>query len=133
MTSPQRRAGLTQRRWVKARRSDNAASCVEVMIDCGVYHLRDTKDAGAGPVVRLGASDWRRLRDLLLTAPHSAVGVPVQVADLTITTHTDGFLTIVRTGDGSVLRFTPVEVECFLDGLRRGEFDPLPQHTSLTA
>ena len=127
------RAGLTPLRWTKARRSDSTSACVEVMIDSGVYHVRDTKDAGVGPVVRLGAPDWRRLRDLLLGTHRSVLGTPTQVADLRITTHTDGFVTIERTGDGSMLRFTPVEVECFLDGLCRGEFDPLPQQAALTA
>ncbi|MGH3587292.1 MAG: DUF397 domain-containing protein, partial [Pseudonocardia sp.] len=49
-------------RWVKARRSDNANACVEVMRDLrGHYHVRDSKAGPHGPVIDLAAEEWAQL------------------------------------------------------------------------
>jgi hypothetical protein len=112
---------MTPGRWVKARRSDNATGCVEVRVDEGGYRVRDTKDLGRGPELTLTASEWRALCDALLTAS-TGLDQLVDVAGVQLALHSDGRLTI-RRGDGARLRFTAFEVECFLDGLRAGEFD----------
>lgn len=132
--------GTTRRRWIKALRSNNAAACVEVMIDAGAYHIRDSKDAGRGPVLTLSTPDWHRLCDVLLAAPSPFREQPVPVGGLRVGLHADGRLTIQRLGSGSedepTLEFTPLEVECFLDGIRGGEFAaqaPLLHPTGTTA
>lgn len=96
------------------------------MIDSGAYHIRDSKDAGNGPVLTLSTSDWHRLCDVLLAAPAPFLEQRVHVGSLRLVLHADGRLTIQRLGSGPddepTLRFTPLEVERFLDGLRGGEF-----------
>lgn len=140
MTSSPRGTGPTPQRWVKARRSDSASTCVEIMIDADAYHIRDSKDAGHGPVLTLSTPDWHRLCDILLAAPSPFREQPVQAGGLRVGLHADGRLTIQRLGSGSedepTLEFTPLEVECFLDGIRGGEFAaqaPLLHPTGTTA
>lgn len=119
--SPSDRAALTPGRWTKAVRSDTASGCVEVLLDSDGYHVRDTKDRGDGPVLTLTEPQWRALTAALL-AP-GPVGRPVP--GLRLDRHPDGSLSIRRLGDGATLSYTPIEVVCFLDGLRRGEFEPV--------
>ncbi len=38
--------------WVKARASDQGEACVEQRRHAGMIEVRDTKDAGTGPVLR---------------------------------------------------------------------------------
>lgn len=38
--------------WVKARRSGSDGGCVELRRRAGMIELRDTKDAGTGPILR---------------------------------------------------------------------------------
>lgn len=129
MTAHPRRAGLTPGRWVKARRSDSASSCVEVRVDDGVYRVRDTKNMGRGPVLTLPPADWSALCNALLTIP-TPLDQLVDIADVQLTFHPDGQLTMRRISDNAQLRFTPLEVDCFLHGLRGGEFDaPSPPLT----
>jgi hypothetical protein len=46
--------------WRKARYSANGgANCVEAAHAGGAILIRDTKDRGAGPVLRVGAETWR--------------------------------------------------------------------------
>jgi hypothetical protein len=46
--------------WRKSTYSDaNGGNCVEVGTASGVL-VRDTKDEGQGPVLRVTAADWRR-------------------------------------------------------------------------
>lgn len=112
------------RRWIKARRSNNASACVEVMIDLGGYRIQDSKNAGRGPVLTLSTAEWHQLRDIVLSPPASVLE-HVRVGDLSVALHPDGRLTIQHGPDDEhTLRFTPLEVECFLDGLQGGEFDP---------
>ena len=120
MTACPRAAGLAPGRWVKARRSDSASGCVEVRVDGGDYRVRDTKDRGRGPVLSLTKDEWRAFCDALLAGPDRLV----QVAGLQLALRADWALTIRRDADGARLRFSPFEIECFLDGLRGGEFDP---------
>lgn len=47
--------------WRKSTYSDNGGSdCVEVGQVRGAVLIRDTKDAGDGPVLRVAAETWRR-------------------------------------------------------------------------
>ena len=55
-------------RWVKARLSDTAANCVEVMLDGFGYHVRDSKDGEAGPVLTLTPTEWEQFCSVLLAA-----------------------------------------------------------------
>jgi hypothetical protein len=121
MTADPHAAGLTPREGVEARRSDNAAGCVEVRVDDGLYRVRDTKDQGRGPVLTLTAAQWRIFCDALLAAPGELDRL-VEVAGLQLLLHADRRLMVRRVADGARLRFTAFEVECFLDGLRGGEF-----------
>lgn len=113
-------AALVPGRWTKATSSDTASGCVEVLRVSDGYHLRDTKDYGRGPVLALTEPEWRALTAALLTA--GPLGRPV--AGLRLDRRPDGSLSIHRRSDGATLSFTPIEVVCFLDGLRRGEFEP---------
>ena len=44
--------------WVKARASDQGDSCVEQRRHAGVIEVRDTKYAGAGPVLRFTPAEY---------------------------------------------------------------------------
>lgn len=45
--------------WVKATRSKNQGACVEVAaLPNGEVALRDTKDAGTGPLLVFTAQEW---------------------------------------------------------------------------
>jgi hypothetical protein len=43
--------------------SGNGGNCVEVGGVPGAVLVRDTKDQGRGPVLRLTSADWRRLTE----------------------------------------------------------------------
>jgi hypothetical protein len=50
---------MTNTRWVKARKSGtNGGSCVEVRRRGGMIEVRDTKDAGLGPVLRFTNAEF---------------------------------------------------------------------------
>ena len=51
---------LSRAVWRKSTRSgDNGGQCVEVaLLDVGIVGLRDSKDAGNGPILVLTASEW---------------------------------------------------------------------------
>lgn len=52
--------------WRKSSYSDgNGGSCVEAASANGVVLVRDTKQHGCGPVVRVTPDDWRRLTESL--------------------------------------------------------------------
>ena len=44
--------------WRKAEAPDNGASCVEVMETETGFLVRDTKDAGTGPVLSFTHAEW---------------------------------------------------------------------------
>ena len=44
--------------WVKARASDQGNNCIEQRRHNGMIELRDTKDRGAGPVLRFTAAEY---------------------------------------------------------------------------
>ena len=47
--------------WRKATYSNGSASCVEAGITPGAVLIRDTKNQGNGPVLRVTPADWTRL------------------------------------------------------------------------
>ena len=54
---------MTDPRWRKASYSDNGGNCVEVAgLDSQVL-VRDTKQRGAGPMLRFSVASWRRFAD----------------------------------------------------------------------
>lgn len=122
MTAPSSSRGtpLVPDRWTKAALSEDATGCIEVLLDSDGYHVRDTKDRGRGPVLVLNEPEWRALTAALLAGP-----AELPVAGLRLDRSPDGSLSIRRLSDGATLAYTPTEVDCFLDGLRRGEFEPL--------
>ncbi len=133
MTNPPR-ANRThpQPQWIKARRSDNAYACVEVMIR-DAYYIRDSKHAPHGPVLKLDDAQWTQLCEVLLNASHDEGPRPhsaVTIGSIYATIHSDGHLDLhghipIQPHLPADLRFTPIEHECFLDGLRNGEFKTL--------
>jgi hypothetical protein len=53
---------LTSENWRKSSYSGGSGGdCVEVGTVCGHVAVRDTKDNGNGPVLRLSPADWSRL------------------------------------------------------------------------
>lgn len=51
-------------RWRKsAYSSGNGGNCIEVAGQAGRVLVRDTKQAGTGPVLRFSPSAWRRFAD----------------------------------------------------------------------
>jgi hypothetical protein len=48
--------------WVKARRSSNGGSCVEVRRRAGQIEVRDSKDR-SGPVLRFTGHEWDAFLD----------------------------------------------------------------------
>jgi hypothetical protein len=47
-------------RWRKASFSGNGANCVEAGHDPGAVLIRDTKDNGQGPVLRVSSEAWEK-------------------------------------------------------------------------
>lgn len=46
-------------RWFKSSYSGSGGgNCVEVAVDSAAVHIRDSKAAGAGPVLRVGREEW---------------------------------------------------------------------------
>jgi hypothetical protein len=48
------------RDWRKSSYSGSGANCVEVGSAGGLVAVRDTKNRGNGPVLRVTPADWRR-------------------------------------------------------------------------
>ena len=44
--------------WVKARASDDGQNCVEQRRNGGMVEVRDSKDGGAGPVLRFTPAEY---------------------------------------------------------------------------
>lgn len=105
--------------FVKASASTNPNGCVEVAPDGDGYLIRDSKDVGRGPVLAVSPDDWARLEALLLDG---AGGLQTRELDgLEVERRPCGGISL---GDhsGHRLDFDAHEVQCFADGLRRGEF-----------
>ena len=44
--------------WIKASRSGDTASCVEMRRHAGLVEVRDTKDRGSGPSLHFGRTEF---------------------------------------------------------------------------
>jgi hypothetical protein len=56
--------GLAGARWLTSSRSNGGGDCVEVaFLDRGEVAVRDTKDGGAGPVLRFTRTEWAAFID----------------------------------------------------------------------
>lgn len=111
--------------WAKASRSDNANACVEVMYVVGVgYRIRDSKARGLGPEVVLSVAEWGELcRVMQLDARLRLQTRSLGSIDVII--HPDGSFDLNQRLPGMChvsLHFTRLERECFVDGVRMGEF-----------
>ncbi|MGH3568373.1 MAG: DUF397 domain-containing protein [Pseudonocardia sp.] len=130
MTSPTRaNHGHLASRWIKARASDNAYACVEVMSDDHHWHIRDSKHVLAGPVLTLDGPEWDQLCQVLLDAADEPSGLEreITIGSIRATVHPDGRLelaglTSTEPSRVATLRYTPLEHDWFIDGLRNGEF-----------
>lgn len=97
--------------WRTSSRTDNGERCVEVAPAVDGVLVRDSKDHGAGPVLRFSHDEWAAF----LARP------PVTVADR-LTRH-DGRDVHTRWHLRDTLHFTDAEWNAFLAGARDGEFD----------
>jgi hypothetical protein len=55
---------MTTTPWIKASKSGgNGGSCVEVRHHNDMIEVRDTKDAGNGPILRFATAEWDAFLD----------------------------------------------------------------------
>ncbi|HXF03092.1 MAG TPA: DUF397 domain-containing protein [Arthrobacter sp.] len=59
------RSSVIPRNWRKSSHSGQDGDCLEAGSADGVVHVRDTKDAKAGPVLAFTADQWRALTESL--------------------------------------------------------------------
>ena len=59
------RSSVTPGNWRKSSHSGQDGDCLEAASAGGVVHVRDTKDAEAGPVLAFTADKWRALTEAL--------------------------------------------------------------------
>ncbi|GAA5110454.1 DUF397 domain-containing protein [Haloechinothrix salitolerans] len=106
--------------WFKSTFSNpNGNECVEVFIDTGLVHLRDSKDCGAGPVLSIPAGDWPTLLDEVAGRAPAGANTAVQIM-----IDADGGASIcARDTSGPILSYTPGEWSAFVAGVRNAEFD----------
>jgi hypothetical protein len=52
--------GVGSENWRKSSYSGNSGNCVEIASAPGRVVVRDTKDNGTGPVLRISPADWSR-------------------------------------------------------------------------
>ncbi|MFE3452346.1 DUF397 domain-containing protein [Nonomuraea sp. NPDC059194] len=57
---------MLTREWRKSRASGGGSNCVEVRLVDGCIQVRDTKDAGRGPVLSFTESEWAAFEDGML-------------------------------------------------------------------
>ena len=100
---------------MKARRSDNANACVEVMLDeDGRYHIRDSKAAPHGPVITVSGEEWV---DLCAAAAQRGL-----TSLRTVRVVVDPGRAFRIEQQATTLDFTALEHECFVDGVQNAEF-----------
>jgi len=116
--------------WVKARRSDNAYACVEVLIRDS-YLIRDSKHTPHGPILDLDPEEWTQLCTTLVGFHHDEHPTrrhrAATIGSVRATVRSDGHLELTgrTTSDprtSATLTFTPIEYQCFVDGITNGEF-----------
>lgn len=96
--------------WRKSRYSGQSENCVEVAPAEGGVLVRDTKDHGTGPVIRLTHREWEAF----------LLDVRIGVTTPRIEHHEAG--TDLHS-TGTTLHFTPDEWIAFRSGVLDGEFD----------
>jgi hypothetical protein len=96
--------------WRTSSYTDKGQACVEVAPTSDAVLVRDTKDRGAGPILRFGHRDWAEF----LTDPAATE------ADR-VTEHA-GRPVATRWHLRDTLHFTTAEWDAFLAGARDGEF-----------
>ena len=103
--------------WRTSSHSSNGQACVDVAPTADAVLLRDTKDAGTGPVLRLSHPDWAAF----------LAGTPTLTITETdqLTTHNGHPVTThwhLRDPHGVTLHFTKAEWTAFWAGATNGEF-----------
>ncbi|HEY4005225.1 MAG TPA: DUF397 domain-containing protein [Pseudonocardia sp.] len=104
-------AAADRPRWRTSSRTDNGEKCVEVAPTADGVLVRDTKDHGAGPVLRYSYREWAEF-----------LAGPVVTTGEQLTRH-DGTSVLTRWHLRDTLHFTTAEWDAFLAGARDGEFD----------
>jgi hypothetical protein len=100
--------------WRRSRHCGTSADCVEVAHREDGVLVRDSKDHGTGPVIRLATPEWEAfLLDVRIGLPSGTTPVTIE----TLPTGTDVHHA------GTTLRFTPGEWTAFRSGVLDGEFD----------
>ncbi|MEU0134435.1 DUF397 domain-containing protein [Streptomyces sp. NPDC006296] len=59
MSVEQETGNVDELRWFKSSHSGSGGGdCVEVAVGGGAVHVRDSKEAGDGPALRVGRTEW---------------------------------------------------------------------------
>lgn len=97
--------------WRTSSYTDKGRACVEVAPATDAVPMRDTKNQGAGPILRFACRDWAEF-----------VKAPAATEADRVTQHAGHTLT-TRWHLRDTLHFTTAEWDAFLAGARDGEFD----------
>jgi hypothetical protein len=92
-------------------------SCVEVSRTDDLVYVRDSKDPDGGAIVYT-REQWQRVLD----AVRADEWVDAVAGCTTWVDAADGSIAWIG-GDGSILWFTREEIDAFVQGAKRGEFD----------
>lgn len=107
------RAGV----WFTSSYSNQGNGCVQVRFEAGGVLVADSKQRGAGPVLRVSPDGWAAFVATALGRPR---GVPDHGAPR-CSPRPDGGTTVTGP-DGTALHFLPHEWTAFLAGAADGEF-----------
>jgi uncharacterized protein DUF397 len=108
--------------------SFSAGACVEVTPGPRAVLVRDSKDAGLGPILVLGQVGWRELLGAALERRPGAAGGVRITREQRRTRHagTEAITTWHVTTAGITLHYTHDEWIAFAAGAREGEFEFAP-------
>lgn len=113
-------SSCSEPKWFKSTMSSCNGSCVEVRPDNGLIHVRDSKDVALGVerILTVKEAQWARfIRDLV--APYSTNECG---ETLLFERRSDGHVELRSTLSSTVLTYTSVEWDAFLDGVVKQEF-----------
>jgi hypothetical protein len=102
--------------WVRSSRCIDG-SCVEVRAEDDLVYVRDSKDPDGGAIVYT-REQWQRVLD----AVREDEWVDAVAGCTTWVDAADGSIAWIG-GDGSILWFIREEIDAFVQGAKRGEFD----------
>jgi hypothetical protein len=110
--------------WRTSRYTSNGANCVEVAPGPRAVLVRDTKDAGTGPVLLFGYAAWAQLCAAALAGGTGTVADATLARGAARTRHagTEVATTWHLGQGGRALHFTDGEWRAFRAGVRDGEF-----------